>query len=122
MLALYPMPVTLVGSMVSGKPNYCPIAHVGILNFGKPQYISVGLHRSHHTNLGIRENKEFSVNLPSSDMVVATDHLGLVSGGKEDKSAIFRTTFRDIEERPLDRGMPGQHGMPIAPDLGDRLP
>ena len=101
LLALYPMPVTLVGSMVSGKPNYCPIAHVGIMNFGKPQYISVGLHRSHHTNIGIRENQEFSVNLPSSDLVVATDHLGLVSGGKEDKSAVFRTHFGTLKNAPL---------------------
>jgi flavin reductase (DIM6/NTAB) family NADH-FMN oxidoreductase RutF len=101
MLALYPMPVTLVGSMVNGRPNYCPVAHVGILNFGKPQYISVGMHRSHHTNQGIRENKEFSVNMPSAALIEATDHLGLVSGRNEDKSEVFKTVFGSLKAAPL---------------------
>jgi flavin reductase (DIM6/NTAB) family NADH-FMN oxidoreductase RutF len=101
MLALYPMPVTLVGSMVNGRPNYCPVAHVGILNYGKPQYISVGMHRSHHTNQGIRENNEFSVNMPSAALIKATDHLGLVSGRNEDKSEVFKTVFGSLKAAPL---------------------
>jgi hypothetical protein len=28
---LYPMPTTLVGANVNGKPNYITIAHVGIM-------------------------------------------------------------------------------------------
>jgi flavin reductase (DIM6/NTAB) family NADH-FMN oxidoreductase RutF len=30
-LALYPAPVTVVGTMVNGKPNWLLAAHVGIL-------------------------------------------------------------------------------------------
>ena len=29
---MYPMPTTLVGANVGGKPNYITIAHVGILH------------------------------------------------------------------------------------------
>jgi flavin reductase (DIM6/NTAB) family NADH-FMN oxidoreductase RutF len=101
LLALYPMPVTLVGSMVAGVPNYCPIAHVGVLNFGRPQFISVGMHRSHHTNQGIREGKEFSVNLPNAASMETTDHLGLVSGRDVDKSKVLKTHFGSLKAAPL---------------------
>jgi len=42
---LYPMPTTLVGATVNGKPNFLAVAHVGILNHGSPQYLSIGLHQ-----------------------------------------------------------------------------
>jgi len=29
--ALYPMPTTLVGATVNGKPNFLAVAHVGII-------------------------------------------------------------------------------------------
>ena len=45
--ALYPMPTTLVGATVSGKPNFLAVAHVGILNHGTPQYLSIGLAKMH---------------------------------------------------------------------------
>jgi hypothetical protein len=38
--ALYPMPATLVGATVNGKPNFLTVAHVGILNRGTPRYLS----------------------------------------------------------------------------------
>lgn len=34
-LALYPMPVTVVGAMVDGKVNWLQIDHVGIVSHGK---------------------------------------------------------------------------------------
>ena len=45
--ALYPMPTTLVGTTVNGKPNFLTIAHVGILNHGTPQYLSLSLGKVH---------------------------------------------------------------------------
>ena len=39
--ALYPMPTTLVGVTVDQKPNFLVVAHVGILNHGTPQYLSI---------------------------------------------------------------------------------
>jgi len=70
---LYPTPTVLVGAMVDGKPNYITIAHIGIVNHAKPYQISLSMAKVHHTNPGIRENKAFSVNIPSENLVVETD-------------------------------------------------
>jgi len=31
---LYPLPTTIVGANVNGRPNYITIAHVGIMDLG----------------------------------------------------------------------------------------
>ena len=64
--SLHPMPVTLVGANVGGKPNFLVIAHVGILDYG---HISLSMGKMHYTNPGIKENGTFSVNIPSIQMV-----------------------------------------------------
>ena len=81
---LYPMPTVLVGANVEGKPNYLTAAYCGIVNH-QPPMVGMSLHKSHHTNLGIRENGTFSINLPSTAMVKITDYVGIVSGHDEDK-------------------------------------
>ena len=47
---LYPLPTTLVGAMVDGKPNYLTIAHVGIMDHTS---VSLGMGKMHYTNNGI---------------------------------------------------------------------
>jgi flavin reductase (DIM6/NTAB) family NADH-FMN oxidoreductase RutF len=98
---LYPMPVTLVGANIGDRPNYLPIAHVGILNFATPQYISIGLGKSHRTNEGIREHGTFSVNIPSQDQVVETDYAGIVSAKNTDKSKLFETFYGELRTAPM---------------------
>jgi flavin reductase (DIM6/NTAB) family NADH-FMN oxidoreductase RutF len=63
---LYPLPTTLVGALVNGKPNYTTIAHVGIMDL---ESVSLGMNKLHYANLGIKENKTFSINIPSTKMV-----------------------------------------------------
>jgi flavin reductase (DIM6/NTAB) family NADH-FMN oxidoreductase RutF len=100
---LYPLPTTLVGVNVNGKPNYITIAHVGILDFGS---ISLGMSKTHYTNAGIRENGTFSVNIPSVKMVRQTDFCGLVSGKKVNKSAIFHNFYGTLGTAPMIRECP----------------
>jgi len=83
---LYPLPTTLVGAKVGGKPNYITIAHVGIMDLGS---VSLGMAKIHYTNAGIKENKTFSINIPSIEMVKETDYCGIVSGKKADKAKLF---------------------------------
>jgi len=97
----YPMPTVIVGATVNGKPNFITIAHTGILNHGKPQYVSIGMAKPHYTNQGIRENKTFSLNIPSEDLVVETDYVGLHSGHKHDKSALFKLFYGQLETAPM---------------------
>ena len=84
--ALYPTPAVLVGAVVDGKPNYITIAHIGIVNHARPYLISLSSAKVHYTNAGIKENKAFSVNIPSEDLVVETDYVGIVSGKNKAKS------------------------------------
>lgn len=101
--ALYPTPTTLVGALVRGKPNFITIAHVGIMTMDQ---ISLGIHKSHYTNAGIRENGAFSVCLPSEDLMVETDYCGIVTGKKTDKSALFDVFYGELETAPMIRQCP----------------
>jgi flavin reductase (DIM6/NTAB) family NADH-FMN oxidoreductase RutF len=104
--ALYPMPTTLVGATVNGKPNFLAVAHVGILNHGTPQYLSTGLAKFHYSNIGIHENKTFSICLPSEDLMAETDYCGIMTGKKTDKSALFDIFYGEVETAPMIRQCP----------------
>jgi flavin reductase (DIM6/NTAB) family NADH-FMN oxidoreductase RutF len=95
---LYPLPTTLVGALVNGKPNYLPIAHVGIMDH---ESVSLGMNKSHYTNVCIKANGTFSINIPSVKMVKKTDHCGLVSGKTVDKSALFKTFYGKLKSAPM---------------------
>ena len=95
---LYPMPTTIVGASVNGKPNFITMAHVGIMDHGS---ISMGMAKVHYTNAGIKENKTFSVNLPSSELVEKTDYCGLVSGKDINKAELFETFYGELKTAPM---------------------
>ncbi len=99
--ALYPMPTTLVGATVNGKPNFLAVAHVGILNHGTPQYLSIGLSKSHYSNTGIHENRTFSICLPSEDLMTETDYCGIMTGKKTDKAALFDVFYGELKTAPM---------------------
>ena len=92
------MPTTLVGANVNGKPNYITIAHVGIMGLG---LISLSMSKRHYTNAGIKENKTFSVNIPSISMVKETDYCGLVSGKAVNKAIIFKSFYGILKTAPM---------------------
>ena len=95
---LYPLPTTIVGAMVNGKPNYITIAHVGIMDMSS---VSLGMNKNHYTNAGIKTNGTFSVNIPSVKMVKETDYCGLFSGKVKDKTALFKTFYGKLKTAPM---------------------
>lgn len=97
---IYPVPVVLVGANVKGKPNFNAIGWVSALEF-TPPLISISSNQIHHNNVGIKENKTFSVNIPSEDMAKITDYCGLMSGRKTDKSVIFDVFYGELETAPM---------------------
>ena len=101
----YPMPVSLVGAQVQGKPNFLAVAWFTMASY-KPPRLAVALGKGHHTNPGIKENQAFSVCLPSEEMVEITDYCGLVSGKKTDKSDIFELFYGELKTAPLIRDCP----------------
>jgi flavin reductase (DIM6/NTAB) family NADH-FMN oxidoreductase RutF len=99
-VASYPMPVVLVGAIVKGKPNFLAIGF--FVNAGyKPPKVAMVLNKAHYTNQGIRENKTFSVCIPSESMVEATDYCGLVSGSRVDKSKVFDVFYGKLKTAPM---------------------
>ncbi len=96
--ALYPLVTAIIGATVDGKPDFATIAHVGIAHL---KGITLGMGKVHLTNDGIKANKAFSVNLPSEDLMAVTDHIGMVSGRQEDKSAHFDIFHGELEAAPM---------------------
>jgi len=101
----YPMPVSLVGAHVAGKPNFLAVAWFTMVN-PKPPRIGIVLGKGHYTNPGIKENNAFSISLPSEDMVEATDYCGMVSGKKTDKSEVFEVFYGELKTAPMIKDCP----------------
>jgi flavin reductase (DIM6/NTAB) family NADH-FMN oxidoreductase RutF len=95
---LYPKPTTLIGANVNGKPNYIAIAHNGIMDHGT---VSLSMNKRHYTNAGIKQNKTFSVNIPSVGMVKKVDYCGIASGKDVDKARLFNNFYGVLETAPM---------------------
>ena len=93
-LGLYPTPTTIIGTTVNGKVNWSNIAHIGIVGL---DCIMLSIHKSHHTCIGIRENKVLSVNLVTQEMLVKADYVGTVSGKSKDKSEVFEYQMGELK-------------------------
>jgi flavin reductase (DIM6/NTAB) family NADH-FMN oxidoreductase RutF len=83
---LYPLPTLLIGSTVDNKPNVMTAAWCSLANM-EPPMACVAIRHIRHTSKGILQNKTFSINVPSTDMVVETDFCGITEGAKTDKIA-----------------------------------
>ena len=97
---LFPMPVALIGANVNGKPNFETLAYVSVVE-SKPPLISISSYETHYTNIGIKENRTFSVNTPSEDLVEIIDYCGIVSGKDIDKSEVFDIFYGDLKTAPM---------------------
>ncbi|MFX1379553.1 MAG: flavin reductase family protein [Promethearchaeota archaeon] len=97
---LFPMPVALIGANVNGKPNFETLAYVGIVE-ADPPMISIASWVTHYTNIGINENRTFSVNTPTEDLAEKVDYCGIVSGKETDKSEVFDVFYGDLKTAPM---------------------
>lgn len=95
----YPMPCSLVGCNVEGKPTFLTVAWFSMVN-PKPPYIMISLGK-HYSNPGIIGNGTFSVNIPSVSMVEETDYCGIASGKKYDKSGLFKVFYGKLGSAPM---------------------
>ena len=97
----FPVPICIVGAMVKGKINYATYGSFGLLSPRPKLYIYIGSQASRYTNVGIRENGYFSVNIPSADLMQKTDYVGIVSGKSIDKTAVFSSFFGSADKAPM---------------------
>lgn len=91
---------TILGSHVQGKANFMALGWVTRCNF-KPPMVAISVNESNQTSAGILDNGEFSINVPSRDMVAITDYTGLVSAKKIDKSRLFNIFYGELKTAPL---------------------
>lgn len=101
-LPILPLPVCLLGAHVKEKPNFNTIVWFNMLH-DTPPLIGVAMSKAHYTNQGIKENKTFSVNIPTNNMVVVTDYCGLHSGSKVDKYKEFSLFYGELKTAPMIR-------------------
>jgi flavin reductase (DIM6/NTAB) family NADH-FMN oxidoreductase RutF len=99
---LIPNPTVLVGTIYDGKVNFAPFAWCGITG-GEPPTVSVGIRHQRHTLKGIYQNRTFSVNVPSVDLLKETDYCGMVSGSQADKAKEcgFKVFYGTLATAPL---------------------
>jgi len=99
---LNPRPAILVGTYVDSKPNFLTISWAGITS-ADPPTMSIAVRNTRYSLKGIRENRQFSVNVPSVDMVRETDHCGAVSGFNSDKAREcgFKLFDGELDKAPL---------------------
>ena len=93
-------PAVIVGALVNGKENYETLGGCGGMSRAPP-LLYITSNKAHYTNAGIKETGYFSVNLPSADMTVKTDYVGLVSGKDTDKSGVFKSFYGSVKKAPL---------------------
>jgi flavin reductase (DIM6/NTAB) family NADH-FMN oxidoreductase RutF len=96
---LSPLPIVLLGTLIDGRPNYCVIGYISPFDFGNHVFFS--LYKKRYTRVGIQENKTFSVNVPSEDLVNEVNICGSKSGRDFDKSTLFETFYGELETAPM---------------------
>jgi len=89
---LQPVPICLVGTMVKERPNFTTIGDVAVAGI-QPALIMISIHSNHACMEFINTHKQFSINVPTTDMIKKVDYAGIYSGHSVDKSSLFETTF-----------------------------
>ena len=99
---LWPHPTVLVGANVDGKPDFAAVAWTGVAA-SNPPAVTIALQHHRYSLKGIHQNRTFSVNIPSRELVKETDYCGLVSGAKTDKvkDCGFKVFFGKTDNAPL---------------------
>ncbi len=77
-------PILLVGANVGGKANIFEVGGGGPVS-ADPPMVALPIRHQRYTLKGILENRTFSVNVPSVELVREADYCGIVSGTESDK-------------------------------------
>lgn len=95
-----PWTQTVLGTHFEGRANFMALDWLTRVNY-QPPMMGICVNRSHASNAAIRETGEFSINVPSEDMINLTDYTGLVSGKRVDKSGLFEVFYGKLKSAPM---------------------
>lgn len=95
-----PWAQTILGTHLQGKVNFMALDWLTRVNF-KPALLGICVNKNNASHAAILATGEFSVNLPSAEMVALTDYTGLVSGRRVDKSDLFPVFYGELSAAPM---------------------
>jgi flavin reductase (DIM6/NTAB) family NADH-FMN oxidoreductase RutF len=95
-----PWTQTILGSHLEGKVNYMALDWLTRVNF-KPAMLGICVNKNNASHNAIIDTGEFSINIPTADMVAVTDYTGLVSGKRTDKSDLFEVFYGELRGAPM---------------------
>ena len=80
--------------------NFIALDWLTRVNFD-PAMLGICVNRNNASYKAISDTGEFSVNVPSVEMVEVTDYTGLVSGKRVDKSGLFEVFYGELKSAPM---------------------
>lgn len=95
-----PWAQTILGTHLKGKVNFMALDWLTRVNF-QPAMIGICVNKNNASHEAILDTGEFSINLPSVEMVEITDYTGLVSGKRVDKSDLFEIFYGELRAAPM---------------------
>lgn len=100
-----PWTQTILGTHLEGRINFMALAWLTRVNYNPPM-IGICVNKMNASRSAILNSGEFSINVPTVDMVDVTDYTGLVSGKKVDKSGLFEVFYGELKSAPMISGCP----------------
>jgi flavin reductase (DIM6/NTAB) family NADH-FMN oxidoreductase RutF len=100
-----PWTQTILGTELKGKVNFMALDWLTRVNFSPPM-LGICVNKQNASHEAILDTKEFSVNVPSVDMMEITDYTGLVSGKRVDKSGLFEVFYGELKKAPMIKDCP----------------
>jgi flavin reductase (DIM6/NTAB) family NADH-FMN oxidoreductase RutF len=95
-----PWAQTILGTHLEGRVNFMALDWLTRVNYS-PAMIGICVNKANASNSAIHGTQEFSINVPSADMVALTDYTGIVSGRKADKSKLFEVFYGELKSAPM---------------------
>jgi flavin reductase (DIM6/NTAB) family NADH-FMN oxidoreductase RutF len=108
-------PTIMAGTLVNGQPDFVTIAWTGV-GASSPPTITIALQHQRHSLKGIRANMNFSVNIPSTDIMTETDYCGIASGATADKAkdCKFQVFYGKLATAPFIQECPINHACEVV--------
>ena len=111
---IFPTPAGLVVSVdAAGKPNIITLGEIFNLSIREPVWVGIAIRETRYSWKLIKQQKEFTVNLPPTALLNAMRGIGVYSGRDVDKFAKYKLTALPSKfvKPPDHRRMPGKSGM-----------
>ncbi len=100
---IFPMPIVVIGTQNDAKTNFMTAAWAVQVDHNPPM-VGIVLSKDHLTSLNIKKTGWFSLNIPTTDHVVATDYVGIHTGNETDKSGAFPIFYSRQKKAPMIEG------------------